>query len=423
MRRLQWNAPLVLLAVLCAAPVPLRAEEIKDLSWSFTGEIRFRPEYRGNRDLDSAADDDLRQGFMRLRLGVGASLKDRYRVFVQVQDSRVAGEEVSTTSNQKNLDLHQGYVEINPGPPGHLRVIVGRQEWYYGDHRLIGNYGWDNVGRAFDGVKARYARGKFFLDALAAQVSTAVTSGASTGSELYGLYTQTAPRAGAEYEGYWLLFDDHVAVAGETGTPGTTAIHALGARVKDRIGRFDFVAEAAWEGGEFRGDDLRAHAFAAQGGAGFGAALKTRVFAGYDFATGDRNPADGKREEFYNFFPTNHPLYGYMDYEGWRNIKSPYAGISLARGRHFVQAKRHDFSLDTARGPWKDAAGSVMGSDPTGASGTSVGSEIDLTYRFSWTDKALVEGGVSEFDPGRFARRTVGSDVSRWAYVMLTCAF
>jgi hypothetical protein len=412
-----------LLAVLCAAPSFLRAEEIKDLTWSFSGEIRFRPEYRDNRDLDATVDDDLRQGFMRLRLGVGATLKDHYRVFAQVQDSRVAGEETSTASNQKNLDLHQGYVEINPGPPGHLRVIVGRQEWSYGEHRLIGNFVWDNVGRAFDGVKARYARGRFFLDALAAQVSTAVTGGASSGSELYGLYSQTTPRPGAEYEGYWLLFDDHVSAAGETGTPGTTAIHAFGARAKDRFGRFDVVGEAVWERGEFRGDDLAAHAFAAQGGAGFGTGVKVRVFAGYDFATGDRNPTDGKREEFFNFFPTNHPLYGYMDYEGWRNIKSPYAGVSLVRGRHFVQAKRHDFALDEARGPWKDAAGNVMGSDATGKSGTGVGSEIDLTYRFAWTDKAVVEGGSSEFDPGRFARRTRGDDVSRWAYLMLTFAF
>lgn len=405
---------------LCAASQVLRAEELKDIDWTFSGEARFRPEWRDNADLDRAANDDLRQGFMRIRLGLGAKVKERYRLFVQVQDSRVAGEEASTASNQKNLDLRQGYAEITQG---RFRVTLGRQEWFYGEHRLIGNFGWNNVGRAFDGVRARYARAAFFLDALAAQISTGVASGGSRGSELYGLYSQTAPRQGAEYEAYWLAFADHVAAAGETGAPGTTRINALGARARDRFGMLDFTAEAVVQSGRFLGDDLSARAAAAQASVTWGAGLKVRAFAGYDFATGDEDPADGKRQEFFNFFPTNHPHYGYMDYEGWRNIRSPCAGVAFSRGRHFAQAKAHRFSLDQERSPWKDAAGSILGSDPAGASGRSVGREIDLTYRFAWTDKAVVEGGLSRFAPGRFARLTRGDDVSRWAYLMLTFAF
>ena len=409
-----------LMGLLCAAGPGARAEDLKEIDWTFSGEARFRPEWRDNADLDDAAGDDLRQGFMRIRLGLGAKVKERYRLFVQVQDSRIAGEEASTASNQKNLDLHQGYAEITQG---RLRVTLGRQEWFYGEHRLIGNFGWNNVGRAFDGVRARYARKGFFLDALAAQIGTSVASGASRGSELYGLYSQTEPRQGAEYEAYWLAFADHVAATGETGAPGTTRIHALGARARDHFGRFDFVAEAVVQSGRYLGDDLSARAAAAQAGVTWVAGLKVRAFAGYDFATGDKDPADGKRQEFFNFFPTNHPHYGYMDYEGWRNIRSPYAGVAFSRGRHFAQAKAHRFSLDQERGPWKDAAGSTLGSDAAGASGRSVGREIDLTYRFAWTDKAAVEGGLSRFAPGRFARLTRGDDVSRWAYLMLTFAF
>ena len=420
MRRPNRKALPFLMVLLCAAGRILRAEELKNIDWSFTGEARFRLEWRDNADLDRGEDDDLRQGFMRIRLGLGAILKERYRLFVQVQDSRVAGEETSTASNQKNLDLHQGYAEITQG---RFRVTLGRQEWFYGEHRLIGNFAWNNVGRVFDGVRARYARDGFFLDALAAQVSTTVASGASQGSELYGLYSQTAPRPGAEYEACWLAFADHLEAAGETGAPGSTRINALGARAKDRFGKFDFVAEAVVQGGRALGDDLSAWAAAGQAGVTWGAALKVRAFAGYDFASGDKDPADGKHQEFFNFFPTNHLHYGYMDYEGWRNIRSPYAGVAFSRGRHFAQAKAHRFSLDEARGPWKDAAGIILGSDPSGASGTSVGDEIDLTYRFAWTDKATVEGGLSRFEPGKFARLTRGEDASDWAYLMLTFAF
>lgn len=410
----------ILMALLCAPARPAPAEELKDVTWSFSGEARFRPEWRDNADLNGAAQDDLRQGFMRIRVGLGATVKECYRLFVQIQDSRVAGEETTTATDRKNLDLHQGYAEITQG---RFRVTVGRQEWFYGEQRLIGNFGWNNVGRAFDGVRARYAQGGFFLDALASQISTGVASGGSRGSELYGLYSQTRPRQGAEYEAYWLAFADHVAAAGETGAFGTTRVHAFGARAKDRFGMFDFAAEAVAQSGRYLGDDLSARAAAAQAGVSWGAGLKVRAFAGYDFATGDRDPADGKRQEFFNFFPTNHPHYGYMDYEGWRNIRSPYAGVALSRGRHFLQAKSHRFSLDQERGPWKDAAGTILGTDPTGASGRRVGREIDATYRFAWTDRAAVEGGLSRFAPGRFARLTRGDDVSRWAYLMLTFGF
>ncbi len=412
-------------AAAAAAPAPPPAAETgKETQWTLSGEARFRPEWRDNADLDDDADDDRRQGFMRLRLGVRAAFRKDYRVFVQVQDSRVAGEETSTAANQRNLDLHQGYLDMNLGGRPDLVLTLGRQEWAYGDHRLIGNFSWDNVGRSFDGIRLRHARPRFFLDGLLAQVtSRAAPNGATTGSDLYGLYAQWARRPGAELEAYWLGFADSLASAGETGAPGTTRIEALGGRAKDRLGRFDYVVEATIERGELLGDDLSAHAAAAQAGASWGTRAKVRAFGGYDFATGDEDGADGTRQEFFNFFPTNHPHYGYMDYEGWRNIRSPYGGVAVTRGRHFAQAKTHRFALDEARGPWKDAAGNVLGADPAGDSGRSVGTEIDLTYRFSWMEKAALEGGLSRFSPGRFARRRRGADPSLWAYVMVTIGF
>jgi hypothetical protein len=112
-----------------------------------------------------------------------------------------------------------------------------------------------------------------------------------------------------------------------------------------------------------------------------------------------------------------------MDYEGWRNIKSPYAGVSFAHGRHFYQIKGHHFDLQSASGPWQDAGGAILGFDPAGNSGTDVGDEVDLTYRFDWREKAVVEVGLSRFWPGQFAENTRGPDFSDWGYVQLTWGF
>ncbi|MBI3448650.1 MAG: alginate export family protein [Acidobacteria bacterium] len=406
-----------------------RADEArKDVTWTLNGEARFRPEWRNNLDLNRAVDDDVRDQFMRLRLGFTVNIKDDYRVFVQAQDSREAGEEsavpaTATTTSERNLDLHQGYLEIRKaGAPG-LGLTIGRQEWAYGEHRMIGNYSWNNVGRSFDGAKIHYAKEGWFVDGLVARISNTTVGAATHGSDLYGVEYQAAPRKSGEYGGYWLEFADNVAAAGETGALGTSRVDAFGARMKDRFGPFDLNVEAAIERGSLKGDDLSASAAAAQGGVNWGSQHHLRVFGGYDLATGDRNNADGKREEFFNFFPTNHIHYGYADLEGWRNIRSPYAGASWSKGRHFAQAKVHAFSLENAAGPWKDAGGNVLGFDATGSSGTAVGSETDLTYRFALKEKATIEAGYSRFLPAHFAKSSRGDDPQDWGYVMLTVGF
>jgi hypothetical protein len=423
MRRSTRYAVRFLSALILITGRPVTAEETRDVAWSVSGEARFRPEWRDDADLDRDVDDDRRQGFMRIRIGVDLAFRDEYRLFVQAQDSRLAGEESSSASNERNLDLHQGYLQARLGEGGRFTLTLGRQELSYGDERLIGAFGWDNVGRSFDGLRARYARKRLWIDGFLARVSTRMSGAATEGSDLYGAYARMAPRPESEYELYAIGFADGILAASETGVPGSTRIHAYGVRAKDRSGGFDFRAEYALERGIFHGDDLAAHAAAAQAGLTWGEGARTRLFAGYDFATGDRNSTDGRRQEFFNFFPTNHPHYGFADLEGWRNLRSPYLGVSLTKGRHSGQAKIHRFRLDEAAGAWKNAGGDQLALDAAGVSGTDVGAELDLTYRFAWSAKASVEVGYSRFEPHRFARLQRGDDALDWGYVMATFGF
>lgn len=428
---------LAILALALAGPATPAAEEEKEIVWSLSAEFRARPEYRDNLDLQSSEDDETRLVPLRLRLGVDVTWRKELRVFAQVQDSRVAGEEMTTASNEENLDLHQGYVELTPAGWKGLSIQAGRQEWSYGDQRMIGAFAWDNIGRAFDGARIRWRRSRFTLDGLAARVTSRVTavsastisapeigSSESTGSDLYGLYARWAPASGGEIDLYWLEFADHAVTPGEqTGTSGSTRIDALGVRFKRSAGRFDFLFEGAAESGEVSADDLSATAAAAEAGWTVGEDVATRFFAGYDYASGDEDPTDGEREEFFNFFPTNHPLYGYADMFGWRNIRSPHAGVSVKSGRHFGLIRGYLFDLDSEAGPWKNAGGGILGFDATGESGRRVGSEIDLLYRFALMEKVSLEGGFARFEPGAFAEETRGGSASSWGYAMLTAGF
>lgn len=414
-----------LLAIGAAGAPQADAEEAagreEGFDWTLSGEARYRPEFRDDRDLDARDDDELRQRLTRLRLGLSLSFGPRYRVFLQGQDSLLAGDEDPALQNERHLDLHQGYLEV--APIRRVTLRLGRQELTYGDERLVGAFGWSNIARSFDGVWARVAGDGFTIDGFGARISRNTFGAARAGSVLYGLYGTASPREKSAYDGYLLAFDDDLAAPGEAGGDGSTRVRAFGARAKDAFGRFDYLVEAAIERGEIGGDDLHAHAAAAQFGVTWGATPKVRGFAGYDLATGDEDPADGEREEFFNFFPTNHVLYGFIDYEGWRNLRSPYAGVSVSWGRHVALAKAHRFLLEEERGPWKNAGGGVFGFDPAGGSGTAVGSELDLTYRFRWRERLLVEAGASRFEPGRFARRTRGEDDSVWGYAMFTWGF
>ena len=41
---------------------------------------------------------------------------------------------------------------------------MGRQELIYGEERLIGAFGWNNIGRAFDAAKLRWQNAWFGAD-------------------------------------------------------------------------------------------------------------------------------------------------------------------------------------------------------------------------------------------------------------------
>ncbi|MGD8376605.1 MAG: alginate export family protein [Acidobacteriota bacterium] len=398
------------------------------LDWWVDGQAWFRGEWRYDLDLDEAEDDNTFYVASRLRVGFGVRIQQDYAFYFQAQDARLFGDEAATAANDQNLDLHQGYVDIWRQRERGWSLRVGRQEWVYGKQRILGNLDWVNTGRSFDGVQVRYQGDRFRVDVLGALIRSQFTpvggSVRTDNATLAGVYASGECRPGATSEGYWLNFTDRVPRPGEiAGTTGTTDIHAFGYRTTQTFGRVDLEFEGVYETGDVTGDDLSAWAAALVVGYTFGDERKIRPFAGYDFATGDRDSTDGKREEFFNFFPTNHMHYGYADLFGWRNIRSYYFGSQFGEGKHWGQAKIHRFSLETPGGAWKNAAGIVLGFDPTGGAGRSVGWELDLNYRYAFMKNAKVEAGVSWFEPGHFARTTRGPDPTQWGYLWFVIGF
>lgn len=86
------------------------AEEIKssDEDFKFKGQILTR----GEIDARDFNNQTLPTSYilMRSRLSAEKSLFDKIDVYLQIQDSRILGEEGNPVFNLKNLDLHQGYI-------------------------------------------------------------------------------------------------------------------------------------------------------------------------------------------------------------------------------------------------------------------------------------------------------------------------
>src|ERR1043166_7575731 len=134
---------------------------------SLGGQARFRFEYRDpvaytNLPTSTRSDDFFLE---RIRINLDFKVTDDIEVFVQPQDQRTWGQEASVLSDERNLDVHQGFAEIRNLLDQPLSVKLGRQELSYGDQHLISPLDWNNVSRAWDGIKLHYTPGPVMLDA------------------------------------------------------------------------------------------------------------------------------------------------------------------------------------------------------------------------------------------------------------------
>ena len=427
---------LAVLLVVLASP-SLQAQEADaakkapaDGRWKISGELRWRGEFRDNADFNRADDFDAFLG-QRIRLRLLVRAHKRLSFLIEGQDVWLFGAESDKVIHNTATNLYQAYADWSLTPDSSWQLRAGRQELIYGKERLVGAFGWDNVGRSFDATRLRHSRSTWTLDAFGGRLVDARRAGAPHrpgNRDLYGAYLSRAQKGSASRtEIYGLYFHDGLRTRGEIlGQPETPRIVTLGFRREHApASGFRYELENAWQFGERGPDSHRATALVASAGYAWGGRLRPTAGFEYDFATGDNNPADGNSREVENLFPTNHLHYGYADLVGLRNLHD-FRVTATARphARLTVQADYHRFLLAARRGPWKNAGGRVLGFDPSGAAGRDLGQEFDLTISVPlWEKHVALLGGYSVFLPGAFAVRTRGPETHRFAYLQTTLRF
>ena len=390
------------------------------------GEIRVRGEYRHNDLRTFSFDSDflVRQ---RSRLHAKVKLTDDITGFVQIQDSRLWGEEFGTNLDSFNVDLHQAYIDVDHFLTKPLSLRVGRQELSYGDERLIGAFDWDDDGRSFDAVKAIYAKKKWSVDLFAARIQEDPFFSGFEYQDFYGAYLKLFnDNPNRKLEFYGLVLNDSIFRLGEARNSfDTTTIYTYGTRqeVKSNSG-FYYDGELALQTGHRGPDRHRALALAGRVGKYFESARSLHFGFEFDLATGDKNIGDGKSNEFLDLFPNNHIHYGYMDFLGWRNMVDYRVNAGFNPISKFAfDADYHRFFLHREGGRWRDASGQTLGFDPFGLTGKDLGHELDFTLSFPYKERIKFLTGYSVFFSGRFAEFMRFSRLSQFSYAQMLISF
>lgn len=230
------------------------------------------------------------------------------------------GNQPGTISNPA-LGINEGYVRLANDL---IRLDVGHFMMNYGDALVIGNLGWHQTARTFDGARVRIAPkgSKYWVDVFATQLGEDIDGADASGfrGDTYftGIYSDFGKMISKKtvLEPY-LLAQVWGKKAGAEGALQTT----VGVRAKQTYGMFDVRAEVGAQFGTrlagMGNVDVFAYQFDAEVGVkpmkGLRLSLEGLMASGDDATTADKN------EGWNQLYPTAHKFLGFMDIMGGRS--------------------------------------------------------------------------------------------------------
>lgn len=301
------------------------------------------------------------------------------------------------------------------GESGAIWFRGGRQELLYGAQRLVSPLDWANTRRTFDGLKLFWQGADWNVDAW-------WTRPVPFGQHVAGGQTDhnfDHPDQSQEFAGVWATYkrmENHkldfyyLRLNEYDPTVSTFDYHTFGARWEGSLDDWLWELEGGHQFGDFNALTQSAGFYTCGFGRKFPTLpLRPALWAYYDWASGDGNPNDGWNATFNQLFPLGHKYFGFMDVVARQNIEdwnflltaTPHEKVKLLLWWHI-------FHLQQSRDALYNAAGVVVRSDPTGAAGSDVGQELDLTVTFLLAPRCDLLLGYSHLFSGDFIRNTPG---------------
>ena len=408
-----------------AATVPAPAtQRLPD--WLRVGvEHRGRLEGPTNAGFNDTRDDAYWLNRFRFDIGIKPSRLLSFRV--QAQDAQVFGRNSKPDAPpfEDTFDLRMAYADIGQTGKSPVLVRVGRQELAFGEQRLVGHANWVNTARTFDAARVTVARKTFKIDGFASSVVTMRDGDfnrSRQGESFYGAYSSfTAIVPTTTLEPFVLARNVRTATA-ESGMPGRLESVTVGARWLGTLpAGFDYNTEMALQRGSLASDDISAWAGHWLVGRTTGTRAALRLSGEYNYASGDRDPKDGRRNTFDQLYPTAHDKYGLADQVGWRNIHHLRTALDAKpNSKWTISGSYHSWWLASTTDGLYAASGGVLVRPVAGFTDSHVGQELDVQATYPLSPRVQVSGGYAYIIPGAFLKAATPGKGYSFPYVMVT---
>ncbi len=344
------------------------------------GSYRARIHYVRNRDFDQHGGNDDDYTTHRFRLNAGVELDEHTKVFAQIRSAFLWGTQsgsFAAEASNGDVTLHQGYGEFTDLMGSGWDLRLGRQEFVYGDERILSNIDWEEFGRVWDGAKLSTKYDDLGVDFLWAKAAESFTAfpGATTGSDidLYGVWITYSGSEDFSVDVHVLPIEDR--------SVESLFVH-LGARARAKVEMFDI-------GGEFdavrdRGDGDNSHVtynesylLAADAGLSFeDVEGKPRIGVGWSQGTASYVPVVPDLHRYAGIMDVVTPFVNLIDWEANVSI-SPMEDWTLSGAYHVFQFEN----------------------TPAAAGDETLGHELDVVLAGACTDHLRVEVGYGHFFP------------------------
>ena len=379
-------------------------------SWlRFSGEERARLESIVGENFKPIMDVYL---LNRLRLNMQIRALSWLKFNFQAEDSRVFGQNTqpAPASQKDAMDLRLAYVQVG-SEEGPATLVAGRQSLTFGEGRLVGDPGWSNVGRSFDGARLTLRHAKLKLDLFSAawvKIDPVNFDEPMPGEHFDGAYGSLGglvPNVTIEPYMFWRLEHNY---KNEGGTLGNLDEKTVGLRWVGKLpAGLDYGAEFAGQTGSWAGDPIGAYMqHWVLGETLPDARHKPRFFVEYNRASGDDNPKDRYHGTFDPLFPIPHDMFGLTDLMCSSNIVYLRPGFQYTlRPRLTVGVAYDDYWLDSARDGLYIGGKSFV-RNANGTAGTHVGQEADVQGQWAISGATTLNAGYGRLIPGEFLQRT-----------------
>lgn len=380
--------------------------------------------------------------------------------------------------NDNDINLQQAYVFVGNHKEFPLSVKIGRQELIYGEQRQVGAFAWNNNGRSFDLLKARYQSKWFGADVFTGGVvyndNHNFNQSHLDNDHFSGLYVNFPRIPGVTQkqivETY--LYNHNVDRASTTEDWGGVSapfrqpfvqdLYTAGLRIKSKLnayGSWDYSVELMYQFGTINNrtaagnailpinkptviagaKELEQQAYAAILQLGYTwteSAYQPRLALIYSYGSGDKNAKDGKSGTFQNQYATTHMFYGYMDLNSLQNISDIRLAYTLKPTSKVTMAlEGHLLYLDSTSDYWYNVGGVARtggtalnnhnGYNRNSSYSNQLGQEIDFVTSYAPVPYLNLEVGICHFFRGDYIKESLSkargdSKDASYAYVQAT---